>query len=537
MTEEIKLCDEDYDVVGAILPKDNRDKNILNIDKYTWSTVVNMYVNALDNSYVHQLQWTPLKNMKVLSTDSFYNKYVQDSSIVVLNAFWFKCRSYVMRPDGNVRSVTLVSPLIFLVIECFGRMIYQKHNKNTDTRLKRYYSGNYDDNDPKYRTSYMSYCKDVNHESGFSYYIKTDIKNFYDSISIDLLFDKIIEKTDNDPHLYSFHFFKELLKYAGYGKYPTIDNSVALSYLASMLFLEDVDTDLSSYIQSIPIIKDYKLIRYQDDMYVLFNTHNILSDNELDSICSRIEKHYATTLSNIGLTMNLDKEKHGGANEINLVQINLSYNDSYPAFEGTINENELHEHFNYYLDALEKYDGLINFKTYQDIISSTFIHHAKVGEVQNIERSPNENYNFFVYKYKQSDTEVERLISVVNNHPDLTFLDPKRLFTIAKNTSDENLRQRLFNSLLWPVHNNSDNNEWDAYCLISGIEYLLKTDGMCHKKLRINIKNHNPGVDQFIVHYCNCLSRTIKEDSKESFRIFLTKKPRAFFCLFNVNDI
>jgi len=194
MTEEIKLCDEDYDVVGAILPKDNRDKNILNIDKYTWSTVVNMYVNALDNSYVHQLQWTPLKNMKVLSTDSFYNKYVQDSSIVVLNAFWFKCRSYVMRPDGNVRSVTLVSPLIFLVIECFGRMIYQKHNKNTDTRLKRYYSGNYDDNDPKYRTSYMSYCKDVNHESGFSYYIKTDIKNFYDSISIDLLFDKIIEK-------------------------------------------------------------------------------------------------------------------------------------------------------------------------------------------------------------------------------------------------------------------------------------------------------------------------------------------------------
>ena len=230
--------DKDTEItVGGVQLTDERGRDILGIDKEDWFRIVGMFEKAA-NSDSRSLQWYPLKNFYYRLGEYFYNNFIKNSSILLLDTFWFRDRIYAVRSDGNLRNITLVSPFIYLVLECFGQRIWKLHKKKDDSHIFRYYSGSYDDSDAKYRNSYIKYCSNVNSICGFGYYIKTDVKNFYDSISIERLFEIIQEKCHDDKinYLYSLLFYKELIKYCGFGKFPTIENSVSLSYLACILY-------------------------------------------------------------------------------------------------------------------------------------------------------------------------------------------------------------------------------------------------------------------------------------------------------------
>lgn len=177
--------------VGGLPIDDARGKDILNISEREWNNVICMYEYVADSKHMHLLQWYPLQNIYFNLKGTFYDEYIGNSSIVMLDSFWYKELTYALRSDGNVRNITLVSPLLFLVIECFGRKIWSDFEERMDDRVHRYYSGNYEKLDANYHDSYVKYCTEVNNFSGFGYYIKTDIKNFYDSISLDVFF-KII---------------------------------------------------------------------------------------------------------------------------------------------------------------------------------------------------------------------------------------------------------------------------------------------------------------------------------------------------------
>ena len=65
---------------------------------------------------------------------------------------------------------------------------------------------------------------------------------------------------------------KELLLYCGNGDYPIIENSMASSYMATVVYLDEIDTELHEFIQtSVKDIIDFRIIRYVDDMYILFH--------------------------------------------------------------------------------------------------------------------------------------------------------------------------------------------------------------------------------------------------------------------------
>ena len=215
----------------------------LNISKDDWMIVSSMYEKVSRGKF-HQLQWITFKNTFFSQNEDFYNEYISNSSIMCLDSYWFRERTFSLKTDGGLRSTSIVSPFIFLTIESFGRSLWNSYRDKIDKKYSknvfRYYSGDYEQNDASYKNSYKTYCDKVNEESGFKYYVKTDIKNFYDSIQLDLLFDIITQKLDktNSHDLYTMLLYKELFKYAGFGKFPTIESSVGLSYnLTSLLAL------------------------------------------------------------------------------------------------------------------------------------------------------------------------------------------------------------------------------------------------------------------------------------------------------------
>ena len=318
------------------------------------------FKSTWDRSTVH-LQWAPLRKERMLWVQNVYEDYISNSSVVMLDAFWFRCRLYARRSDGTPRATSVVSPLMFLTLESFGRKVWSHHQQFKDEHLFRFYAGNYEKDECRYKDSYCTYAQMVNDHSGFSYYVKTDIRSFYDNISIDRLMDSISTILKNEATMYSIYFYEELLKYCGYGKYPTIDNSVALSYMAVMVYLEKTDKAMLYYLKTLDNIRNFKMVRYQDDLYILFDTKNQLKNDELNKLFDEIENRYMTILSKEGLTCNLSKTEHGGAERINTVRINLSYNDELPIFEGTITADDLHKFFDKYLSSLEKCNQLLSF--------------------------------------------------------------------------------------------------------------------------------------------------------------------------------
>lgn len=76
------------------------------------------------------------------------------------------------------------------------------------------------------------------------YFIKTDITNFFSSINIDILFDRIDRICNKDAVKLTqteITLYKELLLYCGNGRFPLIENSLASSYLATVVYLDEID--------------------------------------------------------------------------------------------------------------------------------------------------------------------------------------------------------------------------------------------------------------------------------------------------------
>ncbi len=63
--------------------------------------------------------------------------------------------------------------------------------------------------------------------------------------------------------------YKELLLYTGGGRFPLIENSMASSYLATVVYLDEIDQRLEQYVSKLDGINDVKFVRYVDDLYIL----------------------------------------------------------------------------------------------------------------------------------------------------------------------------------------------------------------------------------------------------------------------------
>src|SRR5699024_9095032 len=102
-----------------------------------------------------------------------------------------------------------------------------------------------------YKKSYDKFFADINESSKYyTYFYKFDVTNFYDSIDINLLFSKINKQNNVVIDLRSSLIYKRLMQAIGNNKYPTVENSTTLSFLATYIYLDSVDRNLESQLET-----------------------------------------------------------------------------------------------------------------------------------------------------------------------------------------------------------------------------------------------------------------------------------------------
>lgn len=249
------------------------------IEYDTWKNICEMYFSLKEGTQKSYLQWFPLTKLSTSDKESIKNKdffknYIETGSFVQFPFVVEQSENYLQKGDGSFRDSSLISPILYLVLQCVGKEISRKYISQRTHSISVYYAGNYEEMRPKYKVDYDNFFKDLNScIDEYQYFIKTDITNFFANINIDKLISQIDKVCNNDKIVLSqaqLHLYKELLNYCGNGRFPLIENSIASSYLSTVIYLDDIDTKLYSYIKNkIPSISSFRMVRYVDDMYIL----------------------------------------------------------------------------------------------------------------------------------------------------------------------------------------------------------------------------------------------------------------------------
>jgi AbiA family abortive infection protein len=207
---------------------------------------------------------------------SFFEQQIK-SGKVFLNPYTWLVEDSIMlfKEDGHSRlNTTLISPMLLLIYTAVAKEL---SNLYPEPPRKEYYypfyGGDFKKNEFKYYNAYDQYRKILlENKAKYAHYKFLDFFNFYPSINLPHLLQKIEARIDsNELSLKDKLFIARLLEYLGKGYFPTIDNSVASAYLATMIYLEEFDKNLYSYLETNKKIKDFLLVRYIDDCYILVN--------------------------------------------------------------------------------------------------------------------------------------------------------------------------------------------------------------------------------------------------------------------------
>lgn len=370
-----------------------------------------MYFSLGKGTKKAYLQWYPFSKLDdsdeaFLKSRDFYHKYIQNGSFVLFPQTMQRTENYIQKDDGSFRDATLISPILYLVLQCIGKEISCIYEEERQSRVTAYYAGNYNKQRPKYKKDYDNFFKHLNSSiSNYQYFIKTDVTNFFNNINLNLLIERI-DKVCNAHKVkvsqVQLYLYKELLSYCGAGRFPLIENSIASSYLATIVYMDAIDCEMVDYIKNkVGDISNFEIVRYVDDMYIMFSSSKQLE--YLKDTYNNIINQYSSLLKKYGLTLNVKKCCIKEAFEINENLKKSLYDE---AFKGEMHDIE--EHFSGKLklfleniyDQLSK-NGLDNTE-YVKLIESNFYN-------KSIEFTPSEIYNYLIYE-NESELKTEDII-------------------------------------------------------------------------------------------------------------------------------
>lgn len=92
----------------------------------TWKSICNMYFSLPAGSQKSYLQWFPFTKLSkndqdTIMSEYFYNKYINSSSLIVFPSVMQKSDNFIQKGDGSFRDSSLVSPLLFLMLQAVGK--------------------------------------------------------------------------------------------------------------------------------------------------------------------------------------------------------------------------------------------------------------------------------------------------------------------------------------------------------------------------------------------------------------------------------
>lgn len=214
----------------------------------SWHSACGMVRGAKTRLHCY-LQWFPFIKLndadwKYIESAIFYTRFIEDASFILAEKMHFTADSFIQNKDSTLRGTKLVAPILYLYLLA---VVIEFSQGDVETRSKTvsFYSGDIARAELHYKHSYSVFrdCLAFN-STKYQYYLKTDIKNFYNSISIDRLIQDMLDSSDGRYAPADLLVLKGLLLFCGEGKFPTIEDSPALSYLSTRVYLRSIDCSL-----------------------------------------------------------------------------------------------------------------------------------------------------------------------------------------------------------------------------------------------------------------------------------------------------
>lgn len=500
----------------------------------TWKNVCNMYFSLKVGSQKAYLQWFPFTKLSsedknIIAGEDFYNSYIKTGSFVLFPPAMHQSENFLQKGDGSFRDSALIGPILYLVLQSIGMEIHNRYISVRQSDISIYYAGNYELLRPKYKQDYDDFFKELNASiDEYQYFIKTDITNFFANISVDKLIAQVDEICNRETIAFSqtqLHLLKELLLYCGNGRFPLIENGIASSFLATVVYLDAADNALHKYISAnVMAFSSFRIVRYVDDMYILISSDKPIG--YLHEAYNEIRNEYSSILKKFGLALNAKKCCLRESKEINQ-ELKKSLYDEYFNGEKHNIEDLFSGALNRFLNdlSIELLLDSIDIERYNELVNKHF-------SSDDIEFTPSEVFNYFVYENEdelKSELVIKEIVGLVEQSISFISLDPKRLTVMIMKTQNDRAIKGFLNQLF--RKNRSD--KWNSYDTTIAISYLIQSK-FRHIDLLNILSNRHPNLYSYYLHHCknstiHCfdfwrvkkLGEIIAQDSKAYYLYFM----------------
>lgn len=485
------------------------------------------------------LQWYPFtclsaKEKETLISEAFFKDYIKSGLFLYYSENWLITNNYIMKGDGNFRNASLVSPTMYLVALTIGKSISKKYQPLRQSSINVFYAGNYDEDRLYYKKDYDVFFKTLNDLSqSYRYFIKTDVKDFFPNIDMNKLFDIInlrFAETSVKIAQKDLMVYKELLLCLGQGEFPLIENCAASSFLATVVYLETPDSKLFSFItDKVPYITEFSMVRYVDDLYILFNSD--LPENKITPMVNRIINEYSSELKKLNLSLNRGKTSWRPTTDISEELKKSLYDEQFNGKECNITDFVDGDLLLKFLESIKEslLDYSLDAAKYLELINDVF-------NIPKTEYTPHEIYNSLVYEKHPlfKDTRIiETLINLVCFDYNFLKLDTKRFTVILLKTQDG----RLIKAMLSKLFEANRMDVWNVYDTSLAINYLLQRS-FNHDDLLNILKDEEQSVHLYYELFCKSSFLVSMSKSKQKYiskfktSIFYEQDDKLFFLYF-----
>ena len=477
------------------------ETSLFGITYETWSQICQMYLYIPANSQKHHLQLFPFTKLKkeekeYIKSEDFFNLYIKNGSFLLKKENHIVTDDFILKSDNSFRHATLLSPLLYLVQQAIGKEIWNKYVDERPQNIEVFYAGDYEKSQSLYKKQYDNFCKSLNlYKDDFDFYIKTDISDFFSNINLDKLINIIDKKCNAQENVFSqpvLQVYKEFISYCGKGRFACTENSMAASFLSTIVYLEAIDKKLHEYLLNNKNISCFQMIRYVDDLYILCSFS--YSCENFNSAYREIFEYYSSILKPYNLSINSQKSVFRDVKYLNEELKQSLYDErvhniSFEVLQAFANNIET------YLDNLIEANSRfeLTFENYNKIFEECL-------KIEDFEYSPIEIFNQFTYDddfLEKFPLIKEKLIQLFSG--DLRFLafDPRRFIVLLLKTKDEKIIKNLLRILLDKGHN----CEWTLYDSAITINYLLGLS-FIHTDLIEILKKNNTKLTSYINTCC-----------------------------------
>lgn len=456
--------------------------------------------------------------LEKLKDEHYFNKYIKTGAFLWNDINWIKCENPGMNADGTLRQRNLISPLFYIIYIYIGNKINKLYKEKRNNNIEVYYAGNFDKHIYHYKKEYNEFCnKAIKLSKSYNYYIKTDIKNFFSSINIDLLFYYIssnINNTKVNISLEELNFMKEFIKFIGDGKLPQIEEGITSSYLATKIYLGEIDNKLYSFLKENREIKKFKIIRYVDDLYIFLNT-----DVNEEKMYENIINFLNDIIYEYDISINMGKTEIKDVEQLEKDLKHLSYLD----------EQYIKENINEIINDTVLYDVLFDILIENDISREKYnlILKERLGSIDNY--TENEIFNSIIYTKNSSVSNkntIDILKLLIEKKFEFIYCDPKRITILIIKTKDEETI-KLFLKRLYQKQRKSG---WNRYDKIAVEQYLLQRQFVSMDLM--NNLNKIKNFKNYIINFINNdWTKIIKFHSQEKLceRLIYEENTKYFF--------